>query len=165
MENRYIIAILTNQGSISLKHDPKTVKSDQRSLATFKTKVDSIFHHFDFPITLLAATVRDQNRKPRTGMWTELLEELDLEIDGGPELASSFFVGDAGGRPARKGAKPDHSCSDRNFAGNVDIVFKTPEEYFLNHDSEPYIRQFDPSEYLKQNTADSPNASKCLILR
>lgn len=113
MLSRYAIVIITNQGSISLRNDPKTIKSDQRSLANFKTKVTSVFSHFDFPILLLAATARDYYRKPRIGMWKELLEDLDLDEGIGPDLQSSFFVGDASGRAARTNAKADHACSDR----------------------------------------------------
>lgn len=156
----YSIAILTNQGSVSLKNDPKTIKSDQKSLSTFKTKVNNVLSHFDFPITLLAATARDQYRKPRAGMWSELLEELDLEIGEGPDLSASFFIGDAGGRPTRKDSKADHSCSDRNLANNVGIDFKTPEEYFLLEEPEPYIREFEPSAYLKAVANVARNASK-----
>ena len=110
----YHITVLTNQGSISLKNDPKTVKSDQRSLASFKAKVGFVLGQLDFPVTLLAATARDQYRKPRTRMWHELLEEFDLDERNGPDLSACFFVGDAGGRPARSDAKADHSCSDRS---------------------------------------------------
>ena len=105
--------IITNQGSVSVKTDPKTFKSDQRSLANFKTKVSSIMSHFGFPILLLAATARDCYRKPRIGAWKELLDDLDLDEGTGPDLRSSFFVGDAGGRAARINAKADHACSDR----------------------------------------------------
>lgn len=72
-----------------------------------------MFSHFEFPVILLAATARDRYRKPRTGMWKALLEDLDLDESDGPDLESSFFVGDAGGRAARINAKADHSCSDR----------------------------------------------------
>ena len=105
--------IFTNQGSVSLKSDSKTAKADQKSLATFKAKTTAVFSHFDFPVTLLAATTRDLYRKPRIGMWSELLEDFDLDEGEGPDLQSSFFVGDAGGRVARTNAKTDHSCSDR----------------------------------------------------
>lgn len=105
--------IITNQGSVSLRNDPKTTKRDQRSLGTFKTKVASVLSHFDFPILLLAATARDYYRKPRTGAWEELLDYLDLDEGDGPDLQASFFVGDAGGRAARTNAKADHACSDR----------------------------------------------------
>ena len=113
MRYRYTIVVITNQGSVRLKTDPKTLKSDQRSLANFKTKVASVFSHFDFPVLLLAATVRDCHRKPRIGAWKELLNDLDLDEGDGPDLQSSFFVGDAGGRAARANAKADHACSDR----------------------------------------------------
>ena len=109
----YALAVLTNQGSISLKDNPKTLKVDQRSLASFKLKVANVFNHFDFPIFLLAATARDLYRKPRTGMWTELLEDMDRDEGDGPDLQNSFFVGDAAGRTPRNGAKADHACSDR----------------------------------------------------
>ncbi|KAL8912783.1 MAG: hypothetical protein Q9172_007437 [Xanthocarpia lactea] len=109
----YSISILSNQGSIGLKNDPKSIKSDQKTLANFKSKANAVFNQLDIPIILLAASARDQYRKPRTGMWTELLEELDLDDSRGPDLAASFFVGDAGGRPATSGAKGDHSCCDR----------------------------------------------------
>lgn len=46
-------------------------------------------------------------------MWLELLEEVDLDVHPGPDMAVCFFVGDAGGRPASSIAKADHSCSDR----------------------------------------------------
>ncbi|KAL8808059.1 MAG: hypothetical protein Q9182_000337 [Xanthomendoza sp. 2 TL-2023] len=146
--SRYLISILSNQGSISLQNDPKSIKSDQKSLANFKSKVSSVFSQLDFPVILLAASARDNYRKPRTGMWTELLEELDLDDSHGPDLEASFFVGDAGGRAARSGAKADHSCSDRNFAANVGIGFKTPEEFFLHQPAYPFTRDFEPSTYL-----------------
>lgn len=91
------------------------MKSDQKSLANFKSKANSVFNQLDIPIMLLAATARDQYRKPRTRMWKELLEEFDLDTSEGPDLGASFFVGDAGGRAARSGAKADHSCSDRSL--------------------------------------------------
>lgn len=108
-----MIAILTNQGSISLKDDPKTIKSDQRSLSNFKAKISLVLSQLDLPVTLLAATARDQYRKPRTQMWHELLEELDADAHGGLDLTACFFVGDAGGRPARGTSRADHACSDR----------------------------------------------------
>lgn len=115
IDNRYQVAVLSNQGSIGLRNDPKSIKSDQKSLSNFKSKANSVFDQLNLPIILLAASARDQYRKPRTGMWTELLDELDLDVGGGPDLGASFFVGDAGGRAARSGAKADHSCSDRSL--------------------------------------------------
>ena len=97
-------------------------------------------------------------------MWAELLDELDLDVGDGPDLESSVFVGDAGGRAARVSMKADHACSDRytystvfqshysffarDFASNVGIEFKTPEEHFLHEDPLPYTRVFEPQTFL-----------------
>lgn len=63
---------------------------------------------------LLAATARDQYRKPRTQMWHEVFEEFDLDANIDSDMTACFFVGDAGGRPARSNARADHSRSDRS---------------------------------------------------
>ncbi|KAI4919552.1 hypothetical protein J4E90_001689 [Alternaria incomplexa] len=143
----FLVAIVSNQGGISLKPDPKTVKSDQKRLADFKTKVTAVFNHLDFPISIYAATSRDRYRKPRTGMWDELLEDYDLENAESIDLENSVFVGDAGGREAVAGGVKDHSCVDRDFAANVGIPFYTPEEYFRHEDLRPFVRAFDPTAY------------------
>ena len=106
--------VVSNQGGLSLIGDPKTIKADQTRLSQFKAKAESVFNNLDIPIVIYAATTRDQYRKPRTGMWKELIEDHDLDTDGGPDLAVSIFVGDAGGRLARGKMKPDHSSSDRS---------------------------------------------------
>jgi len=114
------VVILSNQGGISLKSDPKSVKSDQKRLADFKDKVTSVFNQLRLPISVYAASARDQYRKPRTGMWSEMLKDYDVEVAGGLNLEGSLFVGDAGGRSGVEEAGNDHSCSDRYaFTGFV----------------------------------------------
>lgn len=175
--NRYLVAVLSNQGGISLKPDPKTIKSDQKRLADFKGKVSAVITQLDLPISIYAATARDQYRKPRTGMWQELLEDYDLEAADAVDLQNSFFVGDAGGREAVPGgAVKDHSCVDRSvhilaallsfsllilcrdFAANVGIRFHTPEEYFLQEQSRPFVRGFDPTVFLEEGAVKSTSA-------
>lgn len=96
-----------------MKPDPKTVKSDQKRLSDFKTKVFAVLNQLDIPISVYAATTRDQYRKPRTGMWEELLDDYDLDGTSSVDLENSFFVGDAGGREAVSAIAKDHSCVDR----------------------------------------------------
>ena len=112
--NRYLLAVVSNQGGISLKPDPKTIKSDQKRLADFKGKVSAVLSQLDLPVTMYAATGRDGYRKPRVGMWQELLDDHDLDSVDSVDLENSFFVGDAGGREAVAGTSvKDHSCVDR----------------------------------------------------
>ncbi|EFA82704.1 hypothetical protein PPL_04399 [Heterostelium album PN500] len=49
------------------------------------------------------------------------------------DLANSFYVGDAAGRPDgwKPGKKKDFAASDKGFAMASNIDFKTPEEFFL----------------------------------
>jgi len=75
------------------------------------------------------------------------------------DLEGSVFVGDAAGR------KGDFSCSDRDLATNVGILFKTPEEFFLNEDPEPFTREFDPSSYLTTVNAQPLDSSKSQFQR
>lgn len=111
---RYLIAILSNQGGISVNSASKTVNSDKKRLADFKQRVKSVLTQLDLPIVLYAATDKDKFRKPRTGMWDKLLKAQGLTHGGDVDLESCYFVGDAGGRTASaKGIKADFSCSDR----------------------------------------------------
>lgn len=105
--------MLSNQAGISLKPDPKKIKSDQKRLADFKGKVAAVLKQLDLPISVYAATGYDWYRKPRVGMWEELLDDYDLEGAGAVDLENSFFVGDAGGREAVQGGSKDFSCGDR----------------------------------------------------
>ncbi|RYO32505.1 hypothetical protein AA0111_g4400 [Alternaria arborescens] len=154
----FLVAIISNQGGISLRPDPKTVKSDQKRLADFKTKVTAVFNQLDFPISIYAATSRDQYRKPRTGMWNELLEDYDIENAESVDLENSVFVGDAGGREAVAGGVKDHSCVDRDFAANLGIPFHTPEEYFRHEDPRPFVRAFEPMAYMQERAEGSTTA-------
>ena len=106
-------------------NDPKTLKTNSKRLSDFKTKVAAVLSNFDFGISIYAATTRDCFRKPRTGMWTELLDDSDLDTAEGPDLQSSFFVGDAAGRLAKPGTNIDHSSSDRYAKRG--LVYKAPE--------------------------------------
>lgn len=110
----YVVAVISNQGGISLKPDPKTIKSDQKRLADFKSKVSAVLTQLDLPISIYAATGKDEYRKPRVGMWQEVLDDYDCDSADAIDLENSFFVGDAGGRAAVfRGAVKDHSCVDR----------------------------------------------------
>jgi bifunctional polynucleotide phosphatase/kinase len=103
------------------------------------------------PTTLYAATAKDIFRKPRAGMWAEMLEDYELAATD-VDMGQSFFIGDAGGRVAKiangKVVVPkDFSCSDRNLAHNIGIHYSTPEEYFLGEAPREFTRDFDPAQH------------------
>lgn len=67
---------------------------------------------------------------------------------------TSFFCGDAAGRPARIGSngqqiRKDHSCCDRLFAMNIGLKFYTPEEYFWKARTEEFkFPTFNPNDVM-----------------
>ncbi|KLU86922.1 bifunctional polynucleotide phosphatase/kinase [Magnaporthiopsis poae ATCC 64411] len=149
-DDGYRVVILSNQGGLTLHPDPKSkgpTKSAKARVDQFKQKCSSVLAQLGIPTTLYAATASDVFRKPRVGMWTEMLQDYGLD-PADVDLEHSIFVGDAGGRTAQlvKGSKPllkDFSCSDRNLAHNVGISYQTPEEYFLGQEPRDFTRDFD----------------------
>lgn len=103
----YTIVIFTNQKST-------TEKKLQLNFA----RVNNCVNLLDgIKIIVLMSTGEDIYRKPNTGMWQILQKML-------PPITSSFYVGDASGRPG------DFSDSDKMFAQNIGIPFYTPEQIF-----------------------------------
>ena len=155
-EEGYRIAILSNQAGLTLQVDPSykgPIATARKRVNEFKQKCSAVLESLQLPISLYAATGKDMYRKPRTGMWNEVCEDCDIEE--AVDLENSFFVGDAGGRVASLGKRADgvatlskdFSCSDRNFAANVGIKFKTPEEFFLGEKPREFARDFDLANY------------------
>lgn len=106
------VVIISNQGAIQLHPNRKAPTAHRGRLEEWKGKIASILRQLDIPITLYAATAFDNFRKPRTGMWDEILEDYDLNPET-VDIKESFFVGDAAGRIAVPGIDKDFSGSDR----------------------------------------------------
>jgi bifunctional polynucleotide phosphatase/kinase len=107
------VIFLSNQGTISLKDNPKALQKDSISLINFKSQLTAILQQLDLPISVYAATGQDRYRKPRTGMWQEMLEDFELDEPGKVDMNASFYVGDAAGREKIANRPKDHACSDR----------------------------------------------------
>lgn len=91
----------------------------------------------DTPLTVLVAPGYDWRRKPMPGLWADLVAANKVELgaracmydashlrcsNNSTDKSSMFLVGDAAGRDG------DHSACDSQWAQNVGIAFKTPEE-------------------------------------
>ncbi|KAI0967993.1 DNA kinase/phosphatase Pnk1 [Xylaria arbuscula] len=156
LEGGYRVVILSNQAGLTLHPDPnsKAPKNvGKAKVSNFKQKCSAVLSQLNIPTTVYAATARDGYRKPRTGMWKELCADYDIPEDE-VDLENSVFVGDAGGRTAcvvssggGGATAKDFSCSDRNFAHNVGVEYKTPEEFFLDEPPREFLREFDVAMY------------------
>lgn len=123
IENSYLIVIISNQAGIALKSNPKAPSAHKARLSTFKGKATSVLSQLDIPIGMYAATEKDIYRKPRTGMWQELLDDNDLSDPSSIDKENCFFVGDAGGRLHGGGFSKDFSSSDRYYICECCVIF------------------------------------------
>jgi len=125
-ENGFTLVIFTNQ--LTSNDSP------------FKENVSSFLRYMDLPFIGMASKNRDIYRKPLTGMF-DILQKKILN-NGQINREESFYVGDAAGRPK------DHSISDIGFARNLNLTFKTPENFFLDDINEPKPHfPFSPMEF------------------
>ena len=162
----YSIVIISNQAAVSLRSDSKTPKHGMKSLSNLKGKVCAVLKALDLPICVYAATEKDLYRKPRTGMWEQVLKDYGVGAES-VDLEASLFVGDAGGRAEdkTKGRKKDHSCSDRDLAANIGINFQTPEEFFLGEEAKPFTRAFEPATYLDTELTSQTDATPVIFTK
>lgn len=120
----FLIVVFSNQGGVVTKPDAKRYKS-------LKDRIGQIAHDLQTPFWFYAATKEGKTpqsgvtsyRKPAIGMWLQFKKELE-EAGASLDMESSFFVGDAAGRPK------DFSDSDLKFAQAIGLQFYTPEEFF-----------------------------------
>lgn len=137
-----VIVIFTNQAGVS---------NGRINEAFVKARLDGIMAAVKADIGVFVATGKDNYRKPSTGMWEEFVERM-----GGMhciDSKNSFYVGDAAGRPARPGSPKDFSDSDLRFSINIDLPFRTPEEYFSGKKHEAVstktVNGFDPRGFVQ----------------
>lgn len=120
--NGFKIVFFSNQGGIG---------KGQTTAAVFKSKLNAVLAEIPVPVQIYASTENGKYRKPSIGMWGMFSKGGNQGVRADPKV--SCYVGDAAGRGKdwAPGKKKDFSDSDRKFAINLEMDFKTPEEFFL----------------------------------
>jgi bifunctional polynucleotide phosphatase/kinase len=125
----YKLVIISNQKGIS---------QGKVNEGIFKKKIEAVASSLNIPLVFLASKYDDGFRKPRTGLWTQVISKINID------KKSSFFCGDAGGLPKRKingsNVKKDFSDSDLKFARNLNLKFVHRDQFVYNVDS-PDLKQ------------------------
>lgn len=126
--------IITNQAGMS---------SGKTSLEGMKKKIETIVSQIAVPALVFVVPGKNEYRKPLGGIWEVVTSEYNESVE--PNKAESFFCGDAAGR------KKDHSICDRLFALNLDIGFKTPEEFFMGQKPKEFVMPMFKPKLLLEN--------------
>jgi bifunctional polynucleotide phosphatase/kinase len=125
VDDEYSIVIFTNQKGIS---------QGKQTIQNFSIKVENIIKSLNLSIDILIATDDDWYRKPMTGMWEFYLTSHKIG-----SIEDSFYCGDAAGRTYVNKKLNDHSDADINFANNINLTFKMPEEVFDQKLNKQYV--------------------------
>lgn len=130
-EQKFRIVIVTNE-SID-----RFVKEQVRRDAVMKKthRLDAFLEQVAVPCYVIIAFAKDEYRKPSPNAWSLIKGRDGLE----PDKATSFFVGDACGRPAVPGRPADHANTDLEWAENVKIRFYNEQEMFVDCVYEKFI--------------------------
>jgi bifunctional polynucleotide phosphatase/kinase len=134
-------------------------------------KIQDLSRQLGISIQAFLAAAKDKWRKPSmlnvilclqiagTSMWDYFVKNCN----GGQQvnIKESMYIGDAAGRAKnwKFGSPKDISCSDRAFAHNIGVEFKTPEEFFLGE--APAIFQWDSID--PQNFLNTYSQSKSIM--
>jgi len=112
--------IFTNQSEIG-----KFKGAKQKAVNEKIGRLGAFVAAMGLPMQVIAATDKDDFRKPGTGMWDFFCKYFNEGVV--PDKANCFFVGDAAGRPR------DHGDTDKGFAKNVGLKFYTDTEFFKDN--------------------------------
>ncbi len=147
VNNGYKIVFFSNQGGIG---KGRTLEGD------WKSKIDKVQEYLNIPLQVFAGTMSDYYRKPSIGVWRLFVDNYN----GGVKITDGTYIGDAAGRPKRGNKPKDFSDSDHKFSVNNDLMFFTPEAFFLGETLEKLPAfEFNPKAFSKNKILSKGDVS------
>eukprot|EP00041_Stephanoeca_diplocostata_P013628 m.240111 g.240111 ORF g.240111 m.240111 type:complete len:456 (-) comp19409_c0_seq1:461-1828(-) len=125
-QQRYKIVIFTNESLERFKNADPIRKNISKKCGRLEAFCNGSPHGTPIHVLVAVRGTSKQShhcRKPSRGMWDYFLGACKENFSGDLS-ATSFYVGDAAGRPS------DFSDSDKKFAENIGVKFYTDDKYF-----------------------------------
>jgi DNA 3'-phosphatase len=120
------------------------INTNKLNIDMIKKKLEAFVETYKIPILAFFALKPNKFSKPHTGLW-KLLRTYYKSI-GHTEISHATVVSDFGGRvveiTSKRGnvkTKYDNSDTDRAFAHNIGIPYKTIKEYLCNLENGIYV--------------------------
>lgn len=125
LDKIWIYASPKKPASLSQRKNVKrTISNTKESLAIKVAKPSFNGNKKVNEYSIIDPEIFGRMRKPEIGMMEEFKKDLQAHFEGLPNITWCHYCGDAAGRPN------DFSDSDKQFAKNLDLTFKTPEDIF-----------------------------------
>lgn len=124
LDKLWLYASPKKPASLFQRKNVRRVSNTKESLAVKVIKPSFNSYKKVNEYSIIDPDIFGKMRKPEIGMMEEFKKDLQGHFDALPSITWCHYCGDAAGRPN------DFSDSDKQFARNLNLPFKTPEDIF-----------------------------------
>ena len=147
-EKGYLIVIFTNQNFLN--------NNGFLSVKEYKQLIETIDNDLNIPFQVYSSVAGIYFNKPLNRIWKLFLKLNNIDNDD-INREKSRYIGPNAGREKNKYHKKDDNSRDYYFSRNINLQFRTPEQFFLKS---KHIRHmmlpisFHPKYYIKKHQED-----------
>lgn len=145
IKDNYHVIIISNQTKLGM--------TGFLTLDQFKNMIETISHELDIPLQVFVATQYGITNKPLSTLWDVFLQYNKIE-DSMISRHQSSYIGAKAGRIKNSQNKKDINTIDFYFSRNINLQFKTPEQFFQHSKDVRHMLlpiSFNPKYYIKKH--------------